>query len=131
MGRDLAEAKYYAVLKFLDRVAGSYVDKLRGARRAWEKGNAKWLDFDRPETEEARKAFYEETHAAIWHAHNVVAQHFSKKLGVEDLRATRNSAAESRQWLRDKGKLRILSAMASSIERISRQSFAHELLNAD
>lgn len=131
MGRDLAAAKYYAALKLLDNVAGSYVDKLRGAKKAWVTQNDKWLDFDRPPTEGERKRFYEETHAAIWHAHNIIANHIAKKLGVEDLRATRSSSAESRQWLASKGKLRLLSAMAFSIERITRQSFAHELLNAD
>lgn len=131
MGRDLSEVKYYAVLKFLDRVAGSYVDKLRGAMRSWESGNNKWLDYARPESEEDRKTFFNDVHAAIWHAHNVVAWHFARKFGVEGLRATRGSAADSRQWLRAKGKLKLLSAMASSIERISRQSFAHELLDAD
>lgn len=131
MGRDLNEAKYYAVLKFLDRVASSYVDKLQRAMKSWERGNNKWLDYARPEKETDKQLFFSEVHAAIWHAHNIVAWHFAKKLGVEDLRATRNSAAESRQWLRAKGKLKLLSAMASSIERISRQSFAHELLDAD
>ena len=131
MGRDLSEAKYYAVLKFLDRVACSYVDKLRGAMKSWEAGNNKWLDYARPNSEDDRRKFFNDVHAGIWHAHNIVAWHFAKKLGVEDLRATRNSAAESRQWLRAKGKLKLLSAMASSIERISRQSFAHELLDAD
>lgn len=131
MGRDLSEAKYYAVLKFLDRVACSYVDKLCRAMKSWKTGNNKWLDYARPESEEDRSRFFNEVHAAIWHAHNIVAWHFAKKFGVEDLRVTRNSAAESRQWLRSKGKLKLLSAMASSIERISRQRFAHELLDAD
>lgn len=128
MGRVLT-TKYDYVMAVLDHVARGYCDKLRRAQLSWKDGSR--LGFlDMPYPGEEYKQFLDETHAAIWHCHNILAHHFAKKTGDAARRADRASASESRQWLDRHKKMQLLSIFVVSVERITKTPVAHELLNA-
>lgn len=127
MGRVLA-TKYDHVLAMLDHVARGYCDKLRRAQLSWSDGSR--IGFlDMPYPADNYQQFVEEAHAAVWHCHNIVAQHFAKKLGAESRRADRASAHDSREWLAQHQKMQMLSVFVGSIERITKTPVANELLN--